>query len=258
MAKHLQLRIEDGVAWVEVDNPPVNAFSLAAFAQLDDVLTQIQQDDAVRVVVLTAKGDKAFVAGIDIKEVAAYGRAEMAAFNRVSRAALGKLETLPKPVIAAVSGAAYGAGFELALACDFRIAAAHAVFALPELTLGIIPGGGGTQRLTRLVGEARAKEVILLGRPLTADEAKDWGLVCEVYEAQNLLDGARDFARKLSERPAVALGEAKRVIHAAFDNPLSHGLDLENEAFLKVFASQDAHEGITAFREKRRPAFIGR
>jgi enoyl-CoA hydratase len=258
MTEILSYSVDRGVAWIEIDNPPVNALNLSAFVALHNYLAMAEEDDGVRVIVITAAGSKAFVAGIDIKEVLTFGREEMAAFNRVSGSALRRLESVRKPVIAAVGGIAYGAGFELALACDFRIAAEHAVFALPELNLGIIPGGGGTQRLTRLIGEARAKEVIMLGRPLDAVRAEKLGLLCEVCAADALREKARELAEELIRRPAVALAEAKRSIHAALDGSLEQGLMLENEAFLTAFASADGREGITAFAEKRKPVFVGK
>ncbi|MCL6634111.1 MAG: enoyl-CoA hydratase/isomerase family protein [Alicyclobacillus herbarius] len=258
MTEILSYSVYEGVAWIEIDNPPVNALNLSGFVALLSHLATAEEDERVRVIVITGNGNKAFVAGIDVKEVLTFGREEMVAFNRVSGSALRRLESMRKPVIAVVGGIAYGAGFELALACDFRIAAEHAVFALPELTLGIIPGGGGTQRLTRLIGEARAKEIIMLGRSLDAARAKELGLLCEVCAADALREKAHELANELMRRPAVALAEAKRAIHAALDGPLEEGLMLENEAFLTAFASADGREGIAAFAEKRKPVFVGR
>jgi enoyl-CoA hydratase len=250
--------LEDGFAWIRIENPPVNAMSLEGFQQLNRCLEEIEQNPSVRVVFLTAAGSKAFVAGIDIRQAMSFTEQDMVEFNRVSRKALDRIESLKQPVVAVVGGAAYGAGFELALACDFRIAAEGAVFALPELNLGIIPGGGGTQRLTRLIGEARSKECILLGRPLTAGEAKALGLVHDVVPGDSLREAALKLGRELAKRAPIALAEAKRVIHQAMDVPLDQGLDLEADAFMTVFRSADAKEGMQAFAEKRAPVFQGK
>ncbi|WAH36287.1 enoyl-CoA hydratase/isomerase family protein [Alicyclobacillus dauci] len=249
----------DGVcARIHIENPPVNALNLEAFAALDSYLCEAERDDEVCVILITAAGTKAFVAGIDIKQVLTFEDDEMGHFNGVSGRALRRIESCSKPVVCAVNGLAYGAGFELALACDFRLAAQNAVFALPELTLGIIPGGGGTQRLTRLIGEARSKEITMLGRSLSADEAKTVGLVCDVVGAEELQNKAQELVNHLAKRPAVALAQAKRVIHLALDVPLESGLTEENQAFMTAFSSVDGREGVRAFSERRKPVFVGK
>ncbi|MBX5436571.1 MAG: enoyl-CoA hydratase/isomerase family protein [Alicyclobacillaceae bacterium] len=258
MSELLRYTVEAGVARIHVDNPPVNAFNRAMFEQLDAYVSRAEADDNVHVVVISAAGAKAFVAGIDIKEVGGFGPEEMKSFGQVSGGVLAHLESCGKPVICAVNGIAYGAGFELALACDFRVASRNAVFALPELTLGLIPGGGGTQRLTRLIGEARAKEVILLGRPLPAEQAHQLGLVCDVVDAEALEQRTAELAAELLKRPRVALAQAKRAIHQALDVTLADGLRFEQESFLVAFNSEDGREGVRAFREKRQPVFVGR
>lgn len=254
----MEYTVTEACARIHIVNPPVNALSLSAFADLDRLLQRAENDDSVRAVWISAGGQKAFVAGIDIKEVQAFSVDEMAAFHRVSGAALSRIAAMTKPVICSVNGMALGAGFELALACDFRIAAENASFGLPELTLGIIPGGGGTQRLTRLVGEARSKEVILLGRSLSAEEAHTFGLVSAVVPPEELEAEVKSMVETLVARPAVAMASAKRAIQSAFEQPLQAGLQVENQAFMQAFTSEDGQEGIRAFAQRRRPAFVGK
>ncbi|MBX5467408.1 MAG: enoyl-CoA hydratase/isomerase family protein [Firmicutes bacterium] len=243
---------------LRIDNPPVNALSPEMVEQLDHGLSRAEADPAVAAVVIASTGAKAFMAGLDIKAVGDYSVEAMAAFGQMSARVLSHVETSPKPVICAVQGIAYGAGFELALACDFRLATPQAVFALPELTLGLIPGGGGTQRLTRLVGASRAKQVILLGESIAAAEAAAMGLLVAVVEPDALDAKVAELVARLSERPPVALAEAKRAIHRGQDLPLELGLEWERQAFLNAFRSEDAQEGLRAFREKRPPVFRGR
>lgn len=255
MSEWVSFDVEGPLGWIRINHPPVNALSRAGFEQLGRCLAQAAEDDEVRVVLVTGAGPKVFIAGIDIHEVQSMTIEEMIAFNSVSRWVFSQVERMSKPVIAVVNGAAYGAGCELALACDFRVAGLNAVFALPEVGLGIIPGGGGTQRLTRLVGVGKSKEMILLGRPVKALEAKDLGLVTEVVEPEQLAEAARRMGLELAKKSKVALAQAKRAIQAAMDLPLEAGLSLENEAFMAAFNSVDRHEGMTAFLEKRAPVF---
>lgn len=250
--------VSDSYARIHIDNPPVNALCLSAFRDIDHCLQQAEDDESVRVVWISGGGHKAFVAGIDIKEVLAFSVDEMEAFNQVSGGALTRIAALRKPVICSVNGLALGAGFELALACDFRIASENASFGLPELSLGIIPGGGGTQRLTRLIGEARTKEVILLGRTLSAQEAQSLGLVTAVVPLDEMEARVTATVETLVKRPAVAIASAKHAIQSAFEQPLQAGLQVENEAFMHAFTSEDGQEGIRAFAERRNPVFVGR
>lgn len=257
MSDIIRFSVHEGCGRLHIDHPPVNALNQSAFAALDDYLAQAEENDDVRVVLITAAGEKAFVAGIDIKEVQAFTAEEMAEFNRISGRALKRIEALTKPVVAVVNGLALGAGFELALACDFRVAASNAVFGLPELSLGIIPGGGGTQRLTRLIGAARAKEVMMLGRSLRAQEAKALGLVCDIADLAALSGKADELAAKLLQSPKVALSQVKWAIQRALDVPLEVGLMDENSAFMSTFTSVDGQAGIQAFAQRRKPIFVG-
>jgi enoyl-CoA hydratase len=241
---HLERRA-DGVAVLRLDNPKVNALSAALLRQLEAAARSLT-DDPPGAVVVTG-GDRLFAAGADITEFGGpedareVGGAFLRAFDAVA--------DIPRCVIAAISGFALGGGCELALACDLRIASDKAKFGQPEILLGIIPGGGGTQRLARLVGPARAKEMILTGRQVRADEALRIGLVDEVVAPDELHDRAFALAAELAAGPVVAQGLAKRAIDRGLQGSLRAGLDLEQELFAEVFATDDARIGVAAFLE---------
>ena len=239
-------RRDDGVAVVRLDHPPVNALSLAVLSELAQVASGLARDETVKAVVVTGEG-KAFAAGADISEFGDQDRArEVAA---VFRSAFGAVAAIPRPVIAALNGVALGGGLELALACDLRIAAETARVGQPEILLGIIPGAGATQRLPRLVGPARAKELIWSGRQVRADEAQAIGLVDRVVAADELLAAALAWAGELASGPVVAMGLAKRAIDAGAGAPLADGLDAERDAFVEVFATEDAAAAVRSFLE---------
>jgi enoyl-CoA hydratase len=239
-------RRDDGVAVVRLNNPPVNALSRAVLAKLAADADELRDDETVKAVVVAGEG-KAFAAGADISE---FGDAERARqIGAAFRAAFDAIAAIPRPVIAAIQGVALGGGMELALACDLRIAADSARLGQPEILLGIIPGAGATQRLPRLVGPARAKELIWSGRQVNADEALDLGLVDRVVPAGDLLDRALAWAGELAAGAVVAMGMAKRVIDDGLDGPLTAGLDLERDAFVEVFDTQDAQTGVASFLE---------
>ena len=239
-------RRDDGVAIIRLDRPPVNAFSRDLLSALADVARSLAADGDLRAVVVAGEG-KAFAAGADISEFGGQDAAREIAAH--FRAAFDAVAALPVPVIAAIHGVALGGGLELALACDLRIAADTARVGQPEILLGIIPGAGGTQRLTRLVGPARAKSLIWSGRQVGADEALAIGLVDRVVPAAELLDAALEEAAAFAAGPTVAISLAKRVIDAGLDGPLDRGLDLEAEAFVEVFASEDSQTGVRSFLE---------
>jgi enoyl-CoA hydratase/carnithine racemase len=235
---------DDGVALIQLEHPPVNALSRALLADLADVAAQVGRDDAVRAVVI-AGGGKTFAAGADISEFDDQRRArEIAVAFRGAFDAVGQI---PRPVLAAIHGVALGGGLELALACDLRIAADSARVGQPEVLLGIIPGAGATQRLPRLIGPARAKELIWSGRQVGADEALRIGLVDKVVPAGDLLDTALGDAAALAAGPTTALGLAKRAIDGGLDLSMPDALDLEAEAFVEVFATDDARIGVRSF-----------
>ena len=241
---HLERR-DDGVAVVRLDNGKVNALSMALLRQLEDAANSLTDDPAGAVVV--TGGDRLFAAGADISEFGGPDEAER--IGDLFLRALGAVAEIPRATIAAVSGVALGGGCELALACDFRIASTRARFGQPEILLGIIPGGGGTQRLPRLIGAARAKEMILTGRAIDADEALRIGLVDEVTEPDALFDRAIERAAQLAKGPVAAHALAKRAIDRGLDITLGGGLDLEQQLFVEVFRTDDAQAGIASFLE---------
>jgi enoyl-CoA hydratase len=238
-------RRDDGVAVVRLDNPKVNALSTALLGQLHEAARALT-DDPPGAVVITG-GDRVFAAGADISE---FGDSEAGArVGDVFLRALNAVDDIPRAVFAAVAGYALGGGCELALACDFRIASDRAVFGQPEILLGIIPGGGGTQRLARLVGPARAKELILSGRQVKAPEALAMGLVDEVVPAAELHDRVLTRAAELARGAVVAQGMALTAIDRGLDGTLADGLALEQRLFAAVFATDDAQTGVASFKE---------
>lgn len=248
---------EERVVLVYLNRPPYNPLNSQLFHELSDVMDQIDQDDQVRAVIITGKGDKALAAGADIKEMAGLGLKEVTQMNKISRQAFTKIANLAKPVIAAINGLALGGGLELALCCDLRVCSDHAKLGLPEINLGIIPGGGGTQRLQRIVGQAKAKEIMFFGETLKAEEALAMGLVHQVVPLAELLDTAKEMAKKLAEKPPVAMRMLKMAIQSGAHLDLESGLDLETICFNTAFSTQDREEGMKAFIEKRKPEFKG-
>jgi enoyl-CoA hydratase/carnithine racemase len=252
---HVERR-SDGVAVLRLDNPKVNALSTALLGQLAGAAEALT-DDPPGAVVVTG-GDRVFAAGADISEFGGREEAERvgAAFLR----ALNAVADIPRAVIASVSGYALGGGCELALACDFRVASTKARFGQPEILLGIIPGGGGTQRLARLVGPSRAKDLVFSGRQVDAAEALAIGLVDEVVEPEELHDRALARGAELASGAVVAQGLAKRAIDRGLDITLNGGLDLEQQLFAEVFDTEDARIGVESFREHGpgRAGFVGR
>lgn len=236
----------------------LNAISGAMLNQLADRLEQADRDPAVRAVVLTGAGDRAFVAGADIGEYAGQTEEQFRAYQRRSRDVFSRLAALGKPVIAAVNGYALGGGFEIALCCDVLVASASARFGLPEGLLGLCPGGGGTQRLTRAVGPYAAARVLLFGDRLTAGEARELGLVATVVQPDELMDTALDLAGRAARVAPLAAREMKRLVAVAGEAPLPDGLDREHQALFGLYRTRDAREGIAAFTGKRQASFEGR
>jgi enoyl-CoA hydratase len=236
----------------------LNALDVATLTELRDRLLELRDDEDVRAVVLTGAGDRAFIAGADIKYMSGLDVGDAKAWGELGHNAGQLLETMPKATIAAVNGIALGGGCELALACDLRYAASTAKLGQPEINLGIVPGWGGTQRLARVCGIGVAKDLIMTGRTVGAEEALRLGLVNAVFEPGELMDRALATAHELAARSPLALTAAKRAINHALQGDHVENLIGESDLFGDLFSSSDAKEGMTAFVEKREPRFTGR
>ena len=262
MNESFPIRVEQrgAVAVWTIDRPARrNALSRATLLALGGLAREAATNASIRAVVLTGAGDAAFCAGADLKERREMSDDDVRAQLDLYQSELGALDRSPKPVVAAINGVALGGGLELALCCDLRVASAHAELGLPETSLGIIPGAGGTQRLPRVVGEGRAKEMILLGRRLTAAEAIGWGLVNRVAPAgASVVDDAVAWVRPIAEGAPIAQAAALSAVDRALDVPLDVGLALERVSYEKTLASADRREALAAFAEKRSPRFEGR
>lgn len=247
------------VAVLTLNRPEaLNALSQEMLDELEERLDEVEADPGLGAVVLTGAGEKAFCAGADVAHMRTADALEARAFAERGQAVARRIEGLPKPVVAAVNGYALGGGCEIALACDVRIAAEGARLGQPEVGLGIVPGWGGTQRLARTTSVGFAKELILTGRPVTADVALRAGLVTHVAPAEGLLDAALDLAEAIASKPAWAVAEAKRLCNLALagDTPAPYAREVD--AFALAFTTEDQREGMAAFFEKRPPRFAGR
>ncbi len=257
--ENLLITIENKMALVTLNRPAkLNALNKDTLAELHAAFTDLENNEAVQVIIVTGSGEKAFVAGADIAEFANFSTQEgtqLAADGH--KKVFDCIENLKKPVIAAVNGFALGGGLELAMACHFRVASDNAKMGLPEVTLGLIPGYGGTQRLPQLVGKGRAMEMILTATMITAAEAKEYGLVNHVVPQAELIEFCQDLAQKISKNAPVALTEAINAINASFDSN-KNGFETEINAFGKLFGTADFKEGTTAFLEKRKANFSGK
>jgi enoyl-CoA hydratase len=246
---------EDSVVIVTLNRPEaLNALSSAVLAELDQLFSSLESDPYVRAVILTGQG-KAFVAGADIAELRGLTPERAREFSAFGQRLFRRLETMEVPVIAAITGFALGGGCELAMACDVRIASERAKFGQPEVNLGLIPGFAGTQRLPRLVGLGKAKELILTGEVIDAETALRIGLVDKVVPHEELLPAAMEMARTIASRGPLAVRQAKRVMTQGFEMDLDAGSAIENEAFVRTFVTGEAYEGLTAFLEKRAPVW---
>lgn len=252
-------RESDGIAVITVNRPDkLNALNAGTIAALDGVLREAAADDAVRVVILTGAGEKAFVAGADIAELAKMGPVDGVQVSRAGQETFRFLERMRKPVIAVVNGFALGGGLELAMACHIRIASTKAKFGLPEVKLGIIPGYGGTVRLPRLVGRGRALELMLTGDMIDAQEALRIGLVNRVEEPDALLEAARAMARKMIANGPIAIGLALEAVDRAMSTTIDDAQVLESNLFGLLASTEDMKEGMQAFLEKRKAEFRNR
>lgn len=245
---------------VVLDRPAsANALNTQMALDLLDVFSHLAAaPEHCRAVVVTGAGDKAFCAGGDLKQRQGMTDAAWEAQHLVFERMVGALIACPVPVVAAVNGLAYGGGCEIALACDFIYAASHVRFALPEVTLGIMPGAGGTQTLARAVGERRAKELLLSGKPWSVAEAAEWGMVNRICDPADLLSEAQAIAQRIADNAPISIRQAKRAIHHGLALSLQDGMLFEIEAYNRMVPTEDRREGIAAFNEKRKPRFKGR
>jgi enoyl-CoA hydratase len=250
---------DEGIATVTIDNPPVNILSADVVHQLSNVIDEVEMDPEVIVVIITGNGNKSFVAGGNIKEFPDWiGKGEEYAEKKSLwlQHPLNKIDRLSKPTIAAINGFALGGGCELALSCDLRVAEEQVLIGLPEVKLGLFPGAGGSQRLPRLIGEGKAKEMMLTGEPISAAEAKEIGLVNYVVPQGRSLEKAKELAEKMANYSLAALSYMKKAIREGREKPLEEGLNIEAKYFGKVFQTKDVREGVSAFIEKRKPKFV--
>jgi enoyl-CoA hydratase/carnithine racemase len=249
VGEYVQLAVEHGVAVLRLDRPPMNALSTAVQHEIRERAKEVSERDDVRAVVLHG-GPKVFAAGADVKEMVAWDYRDAVAHSADLTDCFSAVARIPKPTIAAVTGFALGGGCELALACDLRICGDNAKLGQPEILLGIIPGAGGTQRLSRLIGPARAKDLIYTGRFVDADEALAIGLVNQVVAPDDVLTAATNLAKRLAGGPPYALRAAKEVIDRGLETDLATGLDIERVQFAALFATEDRASGMRSFVEQ--------
>jgi enoyl-CoA hydratase len=259
MAYETILFTKEGNAGVVKFNRPkaLNAINQVVLDELGDALDEIEKDVSIRVLILTGEGEKAFVAGADISHMASFSPLEAKRFARNGQDLLFRLERLSIPVIACVNGFALGGGSEIAMACDFIYASENAKFGQPEINLGIIPGFGGTQRLSRLVGKAMAKELCMTGKMISAQEAREIGMVNKVFPPDQLWEETMNTAAVLASKGKASMSAVKYCIERGFDVDLRDGCFMEADAFGLCVSSPDAEEGMKAFLEKRKPEFKG-
>ena len=250
--------IEDNLAEITIDHPPANVLNRSTLTLLEKAMQSLSADESVRVVIIRGKGDKFFAGGADINEFSELNQETGKTWIRYWHKVFAEIYHSPKIVIAAINGFALGGGCELALACDLRVAAENAKLGQPEVRYSIIPAAGGTQRLPRIVGLGRAKELILTGDVINACEAFEIGLVNRVVSLDKLMDETRTLAEKIILKGPIAISLAKKAINLAMDLPLSEGLGKEIEFFSQTCGTEDKNEGVRAFFEKRLPQFNGR
>jgi enoyl-CoA hydratase/carnithine racemase len=259
VAEFVKVERDGAVGIVTIDKPPVNALSAQVIEELDEAFDELGADAGVRAVVLRGAGERAFVAGADISEFPSLGDEvrEDGSARGIQKLA-DRIEAFPKPVLVAIHGWCLGGGLETALACDIRIAAEDAQLGQPEIKLGLLPGGGGTQRLPRVVGPGRAALLNMTGDPISGTQAYEWGLVERVVPREHLMDTTLELARTLAERSPHAIAVVKELARESRDLPIAEGLRREAKAFARCLGSEDGREGVAAFLEKRTPQWTGR
>jgi enoyl-CoA hydratase len=250
--------VQADVATVTVDHPPVNALNEALWIRIGEIFEEISLRKDIKVAIITGAGEKAFVAGADITELGAKRRFDGEAYSRLCQESLNKVEFCPQPVIAAINGFALGGGCELIMACDIRLASQTARIGVPEINLGIIPGAGGTQRITRIIPKGYAKLMVLSGDMIPAEEALRIGLVDKVVPPENLTEEAKSLAEKLAAKAPMALQIAKKAVNEGIAVSLREGLNLEAHYFGVLCATEDKNEGVDAFLNKRKPTYKGK
>lgn len=254
--EHIRVDAQDAIATITFNRPKaLNALNHALLGELSQAVDEVAANDGIAVLILTGAGDKAFVAGADINELNGLNPLQAKSFAALGQGVIATIGALDIPVIAAVNGYALGGGMEMALGCDFIYAAQSASFGLPETNLGLIPGFGGTQRLARLIGPNKAKELIYSGKIINADEALSMGIVNRVVEDESLIATVMEMAELLASKGRVSLSEAKQAIDNGLNVDLATGLTIEQDAFALCMASEDAEEGTRAFLEKRPAKF---
>jgi enoyl-CoA hydratase len=254
--QHLLYEKDNGIAIVTINRPQaLNALNSEAFGELYQLFQEIGKDSEVRAVIITGSGEKSFIAGTDISSMVNLNTAEARVFAGDAKKTCDLIYNLSKPVIAAVNGFALGGGCEVAMCADIRIASENARFGQPEITLGIIPGSGGTQRLVRLIGISKAKEMVYTGSMIDAAGALSIGLVNKVVPLANLMNEAKELAKRIIRNPGVALTLAKIAINSGENVDLTTGLEIELQCFAQCFATEDQKEGMKAFIEKRKPEY---
>jgi enoyl-CoA hydratase len=254
----ITLEKRETVAVVTLNRPPMNPLNRTMYAEIAQVADELDADAGVKVVIITGSGDKAFAAGLDVVDVEGKSLADILKFQAFSGMASAKVAAIGKPVIAAINGLALGGGLELALRCDIRVASDKAVLGQPEVNLGIIPGGGATQLLSRLIGTARAKELFFTGDTFKADRALALGIVNRVVPADKLMEESMALAAGLAKKPAIALKMIKLAVDNGINMDLGSALAYEGECFVLSFTSEDGREGMRAFVEKRKPQYKDR
>lgn len=259
MPDFIKVDVEDGIAILTLmRSEAANALSIQMLHEINEALEAIQYDRSIRVVIVTGDGEKAFCAGADLKERNGMSEEQVRKTVALIGKTISHFETLAQPVIAALNGVAFGGGLELALACDIRIASSHVKLGLTEAALGIIPGAGGTQRLPRLIGVGKAKELIYTARRLSADEAFTYGIVEHVVAPQELVVKAKALAAEMAKNAPLSLIQAKTAINQGMQTDIATGLQIESLAYSRLLYTEDRLEGLKAFQEKRAPLYSGK